>query len=157
MILVCFAFIFGIILSKLFILKPFQIALIRLPHKVKFSKYIQPVTLPKVCKSTEGIDTLVMGNGATSDSTSVSPELSFAFLQTLSVSECQNSFPGMSKRKSIICARNAVNDQSICKGDSGGPLVTRSDGILIGVSSFVHKGKNEMNEIHDLNYHSINF
>lgn len=137
---------------QIFILKSFQIALVRLPQKIKFSKYIQPVPLPKVCKSTEGIDSLVMGNGATSNSNSLlDPELSFAFLTTISPSECEKTFPGISFLKSIICAQNAVNGQSICKGDSGGPLITRSDGILIGVSSFVHKGKEEMNEMCGLN------
>lgn len=125
-------------------MKSFQIALIRLPRKVNFTEYVQAVPLPKVCDSTEGIDTLVMGTGATSNSVSAfNPQLSFACLQTISASECQNTFPFFSTRKSVICAQNSVNNQSICNGDSGGPMVTKSDGILIAVSAFVHKGKKE--------------
>lgn len=99
--------------------------------------------LPNECKSTENIDALTMGNGATSESISISSKLNFAFLKTLSPSACHSTFPILSKRKSIICAQNTINDQSICRGDSGSPLVTRSDGILIGVSSFVHKGNKD--------------
>lgn len=123
--------------------KPFFSALIHLPRKIQFTEYVKPVKMPNECKSTENIDVLTMGNGATSDSTSLSTKLNFAFLKTISPSECHSTFPISSKRKTIICAQNTINDQSICRGDSGAPLVTRSDGILIGVSSFVHKGKKD--------------
>ncbi|XP_055327027.1 collagenase-like [Sitodiplosis mosellana] len=116
-----------------------DIALIRLPRKVRFTEYIRPLPLPTVCKNPENVESYTVGYGATSDHSGVSPQLKFALLTTLPAHVCrqvyQNSYPG----RTVICAYNNVHGQSVCRGDSGGPLVSRTDGNLIGISCFVRK------------------
>jgi len=114
-----------------------DIALIRLPQKIRFTGHIQPLPLPTVFKSPENVEAYAVGNGATNDRSSVSPQLKFALLKTLPADVCRQVFPYIYPGKTIICAYNNVQYQSVCKGDSGGPLVSRYDGNLIGISSFV--------------------
>lgn len=115
--------------------------MIRLPHKIQFSQYIQPVQLPSVCETPKNIEVIAIGRGATSDHSGISRQLRFAELTTLSTSDCRKTFPFLIFRKSVICAQNQASLQSICKGDSGSALITKSNGILIGISSMMRKGK----------------
>lgn len=112
-----------------------------MPIKVQFSRYIQPVLLPKTCETNENIEVIAMGNGATSNTGTVSPQLQFAVLKTLPVKTCRKEFPFLFWRKSVTCAIDVENGQSVCMGDSGGPLVRASDRTLIGISSFIKPGK----------------
>lgn len=114
--------------------------MIRLPKKVQFTSSIQPAHLPTTCESTENIDVIALGNGATSNEAGISPQLRFALLKTLPLNICRRVFPIILLRKSLLCAYNDVVPQSVCQGDSGGPLI-KSDGTLIGVSCFVRHGK----------------
>lgn len=115
-------------------------ALIELPQKVPFSSYIQPARLPK-CEAPEIVDVIAIGHGATSDDSHISPQLYFAHLKTVPQQVCLREFPFLDEGNSVICAANKQLLQSICGGDSGGPLVTKSDGTLVGVSSFGKGGK----------------
>lgn len=91
-----------------------------------------------MCKSTENLDCLAVGNGATSNNGGVSPQLNFAFLKTLPGPICRRIYPHINT-KAVICAHNNVQLQSVCSGDSGGPLVSRAEGHLIGISAFVRR------------------
>lgn len=115
--------------------------MIRLPQKIRFTGHIQPMPLPHVCKSPENVEAYAVGNGATSDRSSISPQLKFALLKTLPANVCRRVYPYVYPGKTVICAHNNVRYQSVCKGDSGGPLVSRSDGNLIGISCFVRGGR----------------
>lgn len=112
-----------------------------MPIKVQFSWYIQPVLLPKTCETNENIEVIAMGNGATSNTGIVSPQLQFAVLKTLPMKTCRKKFSFLFWRKSVICAIDKENGQSVCMGDSGGPLLRVSDRTLIGISSFITSGK----------------
>lgn len=115
--------------------------MIRLPKKVQLSKYIQPVPLPKSCDSPGIVNTIAVGHGITGDNDSVSTDLLWAELKTISMTACRNEYPTMFWRNSVICAVNDILKQSVCSGDSGGPLVTRINPTLIGVTCFVRAGK----------------
>lgn len=113
-----------------------QIALIHLPYKVQFSPSIQPIRLPTTCYSPENVDAIVMGNGVTQYNRGISSQLFFAFLKTLPLNVCRQYMPFIQSRRTIICAHNIQNGQSICKGDSGAPLLRHFDGTLLGISCF---------------------
>ncbi|XP_055323342.1 transmembrane protease serine 9-like [Sitodiplosis mosellana] len=114
-----------------------DIALIRLPRKVQFSDYIQPVKLSTTCKIPEKTESIAIGNGAINDKSGLSPQLQYAILKTAPLKVCRKVYPLLFWRKSVICASNGLQQQSICRGDSGGPLISRSNHTLIGLSSFV--------------------
>lgn len=116
------------------------VALIRLPRKVKFTEHIQPVKLPNTCKAQENIEVVAIGNGATSDDSSVSPSLQYTILKTDPLKVCRKVYPILFWRKSVFCASHELKEQSICRGDSGGPLINQSDNTLIGLSCFVRMG-----------------
>lgn len=94
-----------------------------------------------MCKSAENIEAFTVGNGATSDYSSISPQLKFALLKTLPAHVCHRVFPFVYPGRTIVCAYNNVRYQSVCRGDSGGPLVSREDSKVIGISCFVRGGK----------------
>lgn len=117
-------------------------ALLRLPQKVKFSKYIQAVNLPKKCEKTDNVDAIAVGHGKTSDAGRTSMLLKYAELKTIPLEDCSDLFPIFQYFDSYICAQNDRDIyQSVCNGDSGGPLVTKADKKLIGVADFVVKSK----------------
>lgn len=116
------------------------VGLIRLPKKVKIQDDIQAVRMPISCDATENIDVMAMGFGGTDRNSSYSPQLYFVTLKTLPLKVCRKALPVILFRTSVICASNEARAQSIFDGDSGGPLV-RSDGTLIGVSSFTQGSK----------------
>lgn len=94
--------------------------------------------MPSTCKVPENTKAITMGNGAIED---ISSQLHFDFLQTLPLKTCRKQLPLLLWRKSIICALNDMDNQSVCSGDSGGPLVTCSDQTLIGISLSILPGK----------------
>lgn len=113
--------------------------LIRLPSKVKFTKFIKPVNMPMTCEQypEQGMDVIAMGNGVTADNATISHQVLFAELTTLPLNICRSEFPIILLRKSILCAYNNIDLQSICRGDSGGPLVAELDDVLVGITSFM--------------------
>lgn len=114
-----------------------DIGLIHLPQKIKFSQNVRLVALPRTCESPETVDVVTMGNGVVSNSRKIpSKKLLFANMKTLSMQDCRKTYRFLTFRKSVICANNHVEKQSVCKGDSGSPLIKTSDGIMIGVAVF---------------------
>lgn len=119
----------------------FSKGLIHLPQKVEILEDIQAVRMPNKCDSTENIEVIAIGHGGTENNSTFSSQLNFAALKTLPAKECRKALPVILFRKSVICASNDMRKQSIFDGDSGGPLVRASDGILIGISSFLQASK----------------
>lgn len=115
-------------------------ALIHLPKKVEFSSEIQSIPLPTNCASLENRDVVAMGNGVTGNDANISLQLKYAELKIIPQNLCNDIFPILLGRESVICAFSE-RKQSVCSGDSGGPLVSVEDGTLIGISAFVHKCK----------------
>lgn len=61
------------------------------------------------------------------------------------MSECSQEYSFLlSSGNSVICA-SGDNLQSVYRGDSGGPLVTADTRKLVGIASFVHYIKFEIN------------
>lgn len=116
-------------------------ALIELSQRVQLSPYILPAPLPDNCEAPENVNAVVIGNGYTSNNSTVTNHLQYAHLRTLPQNDCHKEFPAVLKVDSIICAANKPYYQSICFGDSGGPLVTQSDSTIIGVANFVKPGR----------------
>jgi len=114
-----------------------DIALIRLPRKVEFSQYIQPVQLPTECASPENVEAYAIGNGAISNFPAIASRQLYAHLKTTPMDVCKKVYPILWLRKSVICAYSNNYYQSVCPGDSGGPLVNLNN-TLIGVTDFMH-------------------
>lgn len=118
------------------------LALLRLPQKVKFTKNIKPVNLPKRCKSPVGLDVVAVGHGKTSDNGGVSLQLNYIQLKTVPLKQCSTLFPIFSFYDTYVCAQSEnYGYQSVCNGDSGGPLISLKDNTLIGVADFVVIGE----------------
>lgn len=111
-----------------------------MPRKLEFSEYIQPVKLPTTCNAPELAEGIAVGNGAIGDYSGISKQLHYAILTTDPMKVCRKVYPFLYWRKSVICASNGLQQQSICRGDSGGPLISRQNRTLIGVSCFVQNG-----------------
>lgn len=92
--------------------------------------------------STENVSAIAMGMGETGEN-ALPKQLRFAFLNTLPLNVCHQTFDKLSTVRSIICAYDGVGGGSICGGDSGGPLVTRNDRTLIGIASFIRENCNQ--------------
>lgn len=126
----------------------FFIGLVKLPSPVKFTANIQPVRLPTTCAVPESDEVVSMGTGDHSRLSSSEIKgppksfrpLEFAVMKLLPAAVCQNAYRFIEWTNEFICAYDSVNHQAACPGDSGGPLVTRSDGTLIGVTSFASQG-----------------
>lgn len=95
------------------------LALVRLPQKLKFSKYIQAVNLPKTCESPVGRDVIAIGHGLTRDGGSVSKSLKYAQIQTIPMGICNRIFGGCTDCHNhpdkFICAQDVdSNFKSTC-------------------------------------------
>lgn len=96
-----------------------DIGLIRLDHAVKFTKYIRPINLPKICESIENIEVVAMGNGKTeNNAVDISYQLQYAILKTIPAEICKRNFPILFWRKTVVCGKSP-SGQSVCYGDSG--------------------------------------
>lgn len=114
-----------------------DIALIRLPRKIQFSRTIQPVKLPSACDTFQNQWAVATGFGQTNTTEAGSPPvLQWTYLYTISNAACSRHFSSIYNRRSVICTAGYQN-KSICFGDSGGPLVHSTTNTLIGLASFV--------------------
>ncbi|XP_040596235.1 inactive serine protease 45 [Mesocricetus auratus] len=126
-----------------------DIALVRLKTPVTFSKYVQPICLPKHNFSLKvGTQCWVTGWGKikqySSDNLTLTPELQEAEVFIMDNKKCDHIFHQNSLyprvihliRRNMICAANY--GESLCYGDPGGPLACEIDGrwILAGVLSW---------------------
>lgn len=117
-----------------------DVALLKLEQPVNFTNFVQAVNLTSNASLTEGTKVVAIGFGKqqTSDTT-ISPTLQFAELVHITRAECARTFPFLSRREDVICARG-LNKESPCNGDSGGPLIALENGVptLVGGTSFGH-------------------
>ncbi|XP_034109743.1 serine protease 1-like [Drosophila albomicans] len=107
---------------------------------VSFTTYINKVVLPSIANTYStyaGQKAIASGWGKTSDSASgVTSTLQYQTFDVVSVATCQATYGSTVASSKVICIATP-NKQSTCSGDSGGPLVLSSNGLLIGVTSFV--------------------
>lgn len=116
-----------------------DIALIKLPQRVKFTSQIKPAQL-SMCSAPENVEAVHMGTGIFNTSLKEVTQndlkdLEFAVLKTLPPAVCQNAYRFLEWSENFICAYDSVNHQATCQGDSGGPLMLGN--TVIGVSNFV--------------------
>lgn len=112
-----------------------DIALIRLPQPVKFSKTIQPIELPSSCEIVGSYDVIALGNGRINSTHHIASILQWVQLTTIPNDLCSLYYKFMGSRKEFLCTEGTVG-RGVCSGDSGGPLVRKCDYKLVGVASF---------------------
>jgi elastase-2 len=114
-----------------------DLALIKLPYQILFTKYIQPVRLPvNLLGTLDGINTIVTGWGKTNDNGELSNILQKEFVTVIGNSVCSRFYDD-SIYSTDICTMGK-HKESVCDGDSGGPLCILNTNILIGVVSYYH-------------------
>ncbi|KAJ8889048.1 hypothetical protein PR048_008542 [Dryococelus australis] len=118
-----------------------DIALIKLPWRITYNAFIQPIRLPslsQLSKTFANVPATVSGWGLDSDSaTAISPVLRYISQPVLSNAVCTLRYFGVIT-DSHICT-SGQDGKSTCSGDSGGPLaILDADGVRtqIGVVSF---------------------
>ncbi|XP_071516904.1 brachyurin-like [Panulirus ornatus] len=112
-----------------------DIALIRLPERVAFNAYIQPVKLPSFNVSTSIIATPT-GWGRTSDNgDGISDVLREVDVYTINNADC-NAVYGIITEGNICI--DGSGGRGTCNGDSGGPL--NYNGVTLGITSFGSAG-----------------
>lgn len=115
-----------------------DVALVRLPQKLEFSDYIQPVKLPSdsVYNTFTNSPAVISGWGKIADNGTVVQHLQYGYVNILDLNTCMSSYnPGLVTQGNI-CLNNKEAGVSSCNGDSGGPCVSTITGELIGVTSF---------------------
>ncbi|XP_072389520.1 trypsin-7-like [Diabrotica undecimpunctata] len=111
----------------------YDIAIVKLAEKVKFSKKIQPIPLPEQdAEVPTGSIVTAAGWGRTENITE-SDHLLEISTKIADRQTCESFAPGQITDR-MICAENIAEKKSTCSGDSGGPLVY--NGTLIGVVSW---------------------
>lgn len=116
-----------------------DIALVRLPTKVQFNEFIQPIRLTNR-EFAPNLDLILIGNGVLNyGDDQISPTLQYTELSTIPMRTCMSVFPFLEKEKylDVFCASSHLGS-SACHGDSGGPLISKDDRTLIGISNFGH-------------------
>ncbi|XP_076042405.1 chymotrypsin BI-like [Oratosquilla oratoria] len=107
-----------------------DIALIKLPKKVDFNSYIQPVCLPTRSEQGDlmvGKTVTASGWGKSSDSAGgITNKLRNVNLPVISNTECAYTYGGI-VTDNILCTSGA-GGKGTCSGDSGGPLNYKSNG-----------------------------
>ncbi|EDW50661.1 chymotrypsin [Drosophila sechellia] len=123
-----------------------DIALIKLPKKLTFNKYIQPARLPSAKKTYTGRKAIISGWGLTTKQLP-SQVLQYIRAPIISNKECERQWNkqlgGKSKKvvhNSFICIDSKKGLP--CRGDSGGPMVL-DDGTrtLVGIVSHGFDGE----------------
>ncbi|XP_034480511.1 serine protease 1-like isoform X2 [Drosophila innubila] len=116
-----------------------DISLIQTPA-VGFTYYINKVALPALANSYStyaGQRAIASGWGKTSDAAAgVTNYLQYQTYDIISVDQCQRTYGSAVASKNVLCIATP-NKSSTCQGDSGGPLVLVSNGVLVGVTSYV--------------------
>lgn len=119
-----------------------DIALIKLPAKIKFNEFIQPALLPKYradgdYDTYEGVVATASGWGVTEEGSS--PDiLRYIEKPIMKLSSCSRWYMGSLTASQQICI-TVTEKQSTCNGDSGGPLVVPDEEgrpVVIGATSF---------------------
>lgn len=95
--------------------------------------------MPRMCEVPQKTKMYAVGNGRINTHSDISKQVLFATLETVPLHVCWRKYVMLFLRKSIVCAMDKSNYQSICDGDSGGPI-TKLDGTLIGVIAATSAG-----------------
>ncbi|XP_069357004.1 uncharacterized protein [Maniola hyperantus] len=126
------------------VVQPDDIALVKLPIKLDYSRNLQPIRIQSSADAHRNYEDLVVyasGFGRTWTNGATTEVLRWTYLRAVSNPTCAQVFGSRIITANTLCARYYnVTSQSVCQGDSGGPLVhvdARGVPILIGVSSFV--------------------
>uniref|UniRef100_T1GX01 Peptidase S1 domain-containing protein n=1 Tax=Megaselia scalaris TaxID=36166 RepID=T1GX01_MEGSC len=111
-----------------------DIALVKLPQRVEFSKSIQPATLPYQFKNNnlEGYKVIASGWGSEND---YSSDMQYTDLKVIDNQECVKEYNSNIIKSSVLCAKG-VHHETVCTGDSGGPLALKGGNVVVGVTSF---------------------
>lgn len=109
-----------------------DIALIKLPLPVQFSKYIRPIQLSPVLPKI-GMDAITAGYGLV-DVKLFPHNLQYTKFKIIDLNECIPNAQNFTPKHSRICAKDTRS--RLCFGDVGGPLVF--DGKLIGFAIYTH-------------------
>lgn len=114
-----------------------DLALIKLPHQIKFNEFIQPIDLMDNCRRLENINVTAVGVGQLSPQSdySLSHSIQFAPMKIIPHADCRKQFPDILPHFTFCTASS--DRRSIAYGDSGGPIKTE-DNKLIGVISHAH-------------------
>jgi hypothetical protein len=116
-----------------------DIALIKLPIRVNFTVYIQPIRLRYIEEDLTSKFLCFSGWGETSDdSSTVNPNLIFVYLKVIANTECADVYDSIFT-PTKICTSN-IEDMNTCNGDNGGPLVhLEKDGVYtqVGIGTFL--------------------
>lgn len=118
----------------------YDFSLLELETPIAFNETRQPVKLPHADYSVpDGTMLSTFGWGATRHPHQREDFLRRVELPKVDIDYClqANHLDGK-HREQKICAGFQEDGKSICHGDSGGPLMT-SDGVLVGVSTFVRQ------------------
>lgn len=113
-----------------------DIAVIKLPLPITFSRSVQPIELPRTSEADTSFlnsQAVVSGFGRTSDSSNqVSQNLNFVHMRISASSECAGIFGTKVVTNNVICARGSDNkQQNACLGGE----------MMIKFSSEFHKLK----------------
>ncbi|XP_045770710.1 transmembrane protease serine 9-like [Maniola jurtina] len=126
------------------VVQPDDIALVKLPTKLDYSRNLQPIRIQSSADAHRNYEDLVVyasGFGRTWTNGATTEVLRWTYLRAVSNPTCAQLFGSSIITANTLCARYYnVTSQSVCQGDSGGPLVhvdARGVPILVGVSSFV--------------------
>ncbi|CAF0919612.1 unnamed protein product [Brachionus calyciflorus] len=117
-----------------------DIALIKLTKKIKFSKKVKPICLPKTGKLDEIENKKVVATGWGKTNGDPSTRSSKILLQTSLIIKNNKTEKGCNYRRyNNYCTLGASGDSGVCQGDSGGPLQFFKNGkwYLYGITSFV--------------------
>ncbi|KYM83099.1 Chymotrypsin-like protease CTRL-1 [Atta colombica] len=113
-----------------------DIALIRMPHDIPFSKTVQPINL--AYENSENFDdksAFAIGWGKYHTNSGVSTRLQYAALPIIKNTVCRQFWYQVTEKE--VCTAPGLG-RNACQGDSGGPLVVVENGmdIQIGIVSY---------------------
>jgi len=115
-------------------------SILELCEEIDFREEVSPVCLPTISgtgSGYEGVNAVVSGWGALSQSGGSPNQLMEVIVKTMSNRQCTGSSTDYTSQhisSNMLCASNPGKDS--CKGDSGGPLVT-NEGPTSGTSYYL--------------------
>lgn len=93
-----------------------DIALIRIPQPIEFTRSIQPIKISKVVSPEDYVEVIAVGNGYESfEKRNLAPLLQYIPMRTTTMQKCVEVFPILMNRQSILCAENSEG-RSVCLG-----------------------------------------
>lgn len=113
-----------------------DIALVKLPERVRFTTKIQPAVLPHKHKNEtfEGAKVVASGWGSLGEE-AYSGAMQYTELRVIPNEECIKEYNKDIITEKVICAKG-LDQETVCSGDSGGPLVLKGSQTVVGVTSF---------------------